>query len=264
MVEAAYQSGTPAYGVGPGNVPVVIHDTANVEDACRRIVIGKAYDNGLICASEQSIFAPAKMLDQVIAAFKTNKCYLVDDAEKARLRDVMWVDGHINPDIVGQSAVDIAKMASIPVPADTKVLLVRESEIAKDNIFSKEKLSPVLALYTYNTFAEAKDGARRILENGGLGHSAGIHCNDDRVATDYAMAMPASRVLVNQSTATNAGGSKENGLVPTTTMGCGTWGKNATSDNVTCDHLMNRKRLAFKHALLRNTSRIFEGEMMVG
>jgi len=170
----------------------------------------------------------------------------------------MWVDNHLNPDVVGQSATDIAKMAGIELPnTEVRVLLVEETAISPSAVFSREKLSPVLALYTYNSFDEALNLASRVLENGGLGHTAGIHTSDDAVATRFALRMPASRVIVNQSTATSAGGSRDNSLVPTTTMGCGTWGNNATSDNVTVEHVMNIKRLAFRHATPRDTSGVF-------
>jgi len=258
MVKAAYSSGKPSYGVGPGNVPVVIHETANIDDATRCIIVGKSYDNGLICASEQAVFAPRDLVDQVRASFEKNGAHLVSPAQKESLRALMWVDGHLNPDIIGQSATDIARMAGFEVADGVKILLVAEENIAKDNVFSKEKLSPVLALYKYDTFEEATQRAVDILNNGGVGHTAGLHAHDDDVAKAFAMRMPASRVIVNQSTATTAGGSRENGLVPTTTMGCGSWGNNSTSDNVSAEHLINIKRLAFKHAHLRDTSKIFD------
>jgi len=261
MVKAAYESGSPSYGVGPGNVPVVIHETADVDDAAQRIVIGKAYDNGLICASEQAVIAPRSRITEVKQAFANNGVFLINDPEsRQKLLDLMWVDDHLNPDVVGQSAIDLAAMAGIELPHDQiKVLMVEESLISPSAVFSREKMSPVLALYQYNSFDEALELASGILENGGLGHTAGIHVKDDAIATLFAMRMPASRIIVNQSTATTAGGSRENGLVPTTTMGCGTWGNNSTSDNVSVDHLMNIKRLAFKHAHLRDTSNIFHG-----
>lgn len=261
MVQAAYESGSPSYGVGPGNVPVVIHESADINDAAQRIVIGKAYDNGLICASEQAVIAPRSKIAEVKQAFAENGAWLITEPEsRKKLQNLMWIDGHLNPDIVGQSAIDLAAMAEIELPNDEiKVLMVEESLINPSAVFSREKLSPVLALYQYDNFDKALDVATRILENGGLGHTAGIHVKNDTIATQFAMHMPASRIIVNQSTATTAGGSRENGLVPTTTMGCGTWGNNATSDNVSVNHLMNIKRLAFKHAHLRDTSTLLSG-----
>jgi succinate-semialdehyde dehydrogenase len=258
MVKAAYSSGKPSFGVGPGNVPVVIHESADIDEAVRCIILGKSYDNGLICASEQAVFASRDQLNTVKESFTKQGAHIVSDTEKDRLRELMWIDGHLNPDVIGKSAVHIAKAAGIDVSDEVKVLLVPERGISKDNIFSKEKLSPVLALYEYSDFEEATERAVAILNNGGLGHTAGLHAHDDDIAKRFAMRMPASRVLVNQSTATNAGGSRENGLVPTTTMGCGSWGNNATTNNVTVDQVINIKRLAFKHAHLRDTSKIFE------
>ena len=261
MVKAAYESGKPSYGVGPGNVPVAIHPTAMLEKAVQCIVRGKAYDNGLICASEQAVFVQKDQAAQVKGLFQENGAYWIDGAEKDMLRNLMWHDHHLNGDIVGQDAERLAEMAGFSVPAGTKILLVPESKIAKDEIFSKEKLSPVLAMYEYDDWSEAIDGCEAILRNGGEGHSAGIHSKDHDASRAFAIRMPASRILVNQTTATNAGGSRENSLVPTTTMGCGSWGNNSTSDNVSAEHLINIKRMAFKHAYLRDTSTIFHNTM---
>ncbi|MFD3191946.1 aldehyde dehydrogenase family protein [Sedimentitalea sp. HM32M-2] len=261
MVHAAYASGKPSYGVGPGNVPVAIHPTAMLVNAVECIIKGKSYDNGLICASEQAVFVQAEQYQQVRDIFISKGSFWVDGADKAKLKDLMWVDGHLNGDIVGQSAERLAEMAGFEVPEGTRILLVPETKIAPDEIFSKEKLSPVLAMYKYDHWQEAIDGCEAILKNGGEGHSAGIHSKDHDSSRAYAMRMPASRILVNQTTATNAGGSRENSLVPTTTMGCGSWGNNATSDNISAEHLINIKRLTFKHAYLRDTSTIFDNTM---
>lgn len=261
MVKAAYASGKPSYGVGPGNVPVAIHPTAMLENAVDCIIRGKSYDNGLICASEQAVFAQKDQSDQIKQLFTSKGCFWVDGEDKTKLKNLLWVDGHLNGDIVGQSAVRLAEMAGIDVPQDTRVLLVPESKIAPDEIFSKEKLSPVLAYYEYDKWEDAINGCEAILKNGGEGHSAGIHSKDHDASRAYAMRMPASRILVNQTTATNAGGSRENSLVPTTTMGCGSWGNNSTSENISAEHLINIKRMAFKHAYLRDTSTIFDNTM---
>lgn len=257
MVKASYESGTPSFGVGPGNVPVVIHESADIDASISRIITGRAYDNGLICASEQAAFVPSSHAIEILQSFERQGAHLVTDENKNKLESLMWLDDHLNPDIVGKSASDLARMAGFTVPDKTKVLLVRTSRIAPDNVFSREKLSPVLALYEYDEFQKAVDGAVAILKNGGVGHTAGIHCEDEDIATHFAIQMPASRVIVNQSTATNAGGSRENGLVPTTTMGCGSWGNNATTENVTVDQVINIKRLAFRHSKPRDTSNVF-------
>ncbi|MEM9330455.1 MAG: aldehyde dehydrogenase family protein [Pseudomonadota bacterium] len=257
MVKASYESGTPSFGVGPGNVPVVIHESADIDAATARIVTGRAYDNGLICASEQAAFVPRAKADAVLESFSNQGAHVVTEEEREKLEALMWLDDHLNPDIVGKSASDIARMAGFHVDGRTKVLLVRTSKISADHVFSREKLSPVLALYEYDVFEEAIQGAISILKNGGVGHTAAIHCEDKEIATRFAIHVPASRVIVNQSTATNAGGSRENGLVPTTTMGCGSWGNNATTDNVTVDQVINIKRLAFRHEEPRDTSLVF-------
>ncbi len=257
MVKASYESGTPSFGVGPGNVPVVIHESADTDAAIARIVTGRAYDNGLICASEQAAFVPRTKLTEVLESFSKHGAHILTDQESSKLEALMWLGNHLNPDVVGKAANELAQMAGFHVANDVKVLLARTNRIADDHVFSREKLSPVLALYEYDDFEEAIEGSISILKNGGIGHTVGIHCEDKSIATEFAIRMPASRVIVNQSTATNAGGSRENGLVPTTTMGCGSWGNNATTDNVTVDQVINIKRLAFRHSEPRDTSMVF-------
>jgi len=259
MVKAAYSSGKPSYGVGPGNVPVLIHNITDYDSAAKDIVVGKTYDNGLICASEQAVIVNKNDADKMLAALEKAGCYFVSKPEeKEALRQTMYGEGHLNPDIIGQPATKIAEMAGISLPAgQDKVLLVPEDKIAYTEVFSKEKLSPVLAFYVYDDLQQGLDLAKGILTNGGLGHTAGIHTLDEDVAAQFAVQMPASRVLVNQPTATSAGGGRQNGLIPTTTMGCGSWGNNATTDNINVTHLLNIKRLAFKQDKVKDTSTIF-------
>jgi len=260
MVKAAYSSGKPSFGVGPGNVPVIIDEGVDVDAATADIVTGKAYDNGLICASEQAIMIRPEMSGAIKSSFEKHGAYIITDREERRkLKDLMWIDGHLNPDIIGQSAVKIAGMAGIQLPNDgIRILIVEEDKIGPDEIFSKEKMSPVLALYEYDTFPQAIDLALKIIKNGGIGHTAGIHTPNKEHAREFAMRMPASRVIVNACTATTAGGSKQNALIPTTTMGCGSWGNNSTSDNVSAEHLITIKRMAFKHDHPLDTTRVFE------
>lgn len=260
MVKAAYSSGKPSYGVGPGNVPVIIDEGADIDAAVADIVTGKAYDNGLICASEQAIMIKPEMADAIKASFEKQGAYVIHDRdERRKLKSLMWIDGHLNPDIIGQSAVKIAEMAGIELPNDDiKILIVEEDKIAKDEVFSKEKMSPVLALYEYDTLPQAIDLSLAIINNGGIGHTAGIHTPNKDHAREFAMRMPASRVIVNACTATTAGGSKQNALIPTTTMGCGSWGNNSTSDNVSVEHLITIKRMAFKHDHPLDTTNVFE------
>jgi len=247
MVKAAYSSGKPSYGVGAGNVPVVIHETANIKEAIADIIKGKTFDNGLICSSEQAIIALEKQLAEIKAELKNNNAYLLSDAEQAQLKATMFDENpYLKPEVIGQSAEKIASLAGLEVPSGTKVLVVPTTGVGKAHPFSGEKMSPVLALYVVNDFAAAIALAKSLLEYQGAGHTASIHCQDKEAALKFALAMKVSRVMVNQPSSLSAGGSKFNGLTPTTTLGCGSWGGNTSSDNISVKHLINIKRLAFK------------------
>lgn len=245
LVRAAYSSGKPAYGVGPGNVPCYIEKTAKVAQSVKMIIDSKSFDNGTICATEQSIVVDRNIKEMTMRELRNNGAYLLNKHEKGALEKVISPSpGKLNPDIVGQSAVKIASMAGIQVPEDTRVLIAEETEIGKDIPFSIEKLSPVFALYTAESLEEAKDICLQLLNLGGRGHSLSIHTNDDAVARDFALEMPVSRMMVNTLSSIGAVGATT-GLMPSLTLGCGSFGGNITSDNVTARHLINIKRMAY-------------------
>ncbi|MCM3089877.1 MULTISPECIES: acetaldehyde dehydrogenase (acetylating) [unclassified Cytobacillus] len=245
LVRAAYSSGKPAYGVGPGNVPCYIEKTAKVAQSVRMIIDSKSFDNGTICATEQSIVVDRNIKEMTMRELKNNGAYLLNNREKAALEKVISPSpGKLNPDIVGQSAVKIASMAGIQVPDDTRVLIAEETGIGKDIPFSIEKLSPVFALYTAESFQEAKEMCLQLLNLGGRGHSLSLHTNNHEVAKEFALEMPVSRMMVNTLSSIGAVGATT-GLMPSLTLGCGSFGGNITSDNVTASHLINIKRMAY-------------------
>ncbi|MCP8970405.1 aldehyde dehydrogenase family protein [Ectobacillus ponti] len=245
LVRAAYSSGKPAYGVGPGNVPVYIDRTAQPGPAVERIVMSKTFDHGTICASEQAVIVDRYIQEQVIHAFKQQCAYFVNAEEKQRLaRVISPAPGKLNPAIVGKSARDIAALAQIAVPAGTRLLLAEESMVGKEYPFSLEKLSPILAFYTVNGWEEALELSKMLLHHGGNGHTLALHTSDERVAREFAQQCPVSRIVVNTPSALGAVGATT-GLKPSFTLGCGTFGGNMTSDNLSSHHLLNIKRLAY-------------------
>ncbi|MDN4526633.1 acetaldehyde dehydrogenase (acetylating) [Fictibacillus fluitans] len=245
LVRAAYSSGKPAYGVGPGNVPVYIEKSAEVKKAVKRIMDSKTFDYGTICASEQSVIADQNVKELAVREFKNQGAYFLNSDEKRKMEKIISPQpGKLNPKIVGKSPVFIAEMAGLEVPADTTLLIAFESEIGKDIPFSIEKLAPIFAFYTVKDSKEALTHADKLLKLGGRGHSLSIHTTDEDVAKAFALEMPVSRVLVNTPSALGAVGGTT-GLKPSMTLGCGTFGGNITSDNVTVTHLFNKKRLAY-------------------
>lgn len=245
LVKAAYSSGKPAYGVGPGNVPCYIEKTANVSKTVSMIIDSKSFDNGTICATEQALVVDRNIQQMVIRELKNNGAYLLNNEEKVLVEKVICTaPGKLNPNIVGQSAVKIAQMAGITVPADTRVLIAEETRVGKDVPFSIEKLSPIFALYTAKSYEEAKEYCLKLLNLGGRGHSLSLHTEDDTVAKEFALEMPVSRLMVNTLSSIGAVGATT-ALTPSLTLGCGSFGGNITSDNVTARHLINIKRMAY-------------------
>ncbi len=245
LVRAAYSSGKPAYGVGPGNVPVYIEKTASVAQAVQRIIDSKTFDNGTICASEQAVIVDRNVREQVLRAFRLGGTYLLNAEEKKKVEDVISpVRGKLNSAIVGKKATVIAEMAGIRVPKETRLLMAEETEVSKETPFSIEKLSPILAFYTVNGWREASDLCERLLALGGRGHTLSLHTEDEEVARTMALRLPVSRILVNTPSSLGAVGATT-GLAASMTLGCGTFGGNITSDNLTAHHLMNMKRLAY-------------------
>lgn len=245
MVRAAYASGKPAFGVGSGNVQCLIDENVDIEKAVPMIIEGRRFDNGIICSGEQTAIMPAKDYDRIVAEFKKDGAFYIDDPEQvATLRTVIFPKGVMNKNCVGQSAITVAKMAGIEVPADTKVLLVKAPGFGAADDYGKEKMCPVIAAYAYNTWAEGVEIARQNLEVVGKGHSVCIHSNNDENIRYAAKILPVSRFLLNQVCATSNGGSFFNSLSATTTLGCGSWGNNSISENLSWKHLFNVSRIA--------------------
>jgi len=248
MVRSAYSSGRPALGVGPGNVPAVIDDTADVLMAVSSIIHSKTFDNGMICASEQSVIILDPLYEAVRKEFADRGCYILNDEEAEKLRGILLVKGSVNAKIVGQSAHTIAALAGIDVPESTKILIAEVSSVDISEPFAHEKLSPVLAMYRAASFDEALDKAQRLLEDGGFGHTAAVYLST-RTAKEkldrFAQRMKACRILVNTPSAQGGIGDLYNFRVtPSLTLGCGSWGGNSVSENVGVRHLMNVKTVA--------------------
>ena len=247
MVKAAYTSGKPALGVGPGNVPAVIDETAEVKPAVSSVLISKTFDNGMICASEQSVVVVKDIYDAVKEEFITRGAYFLNEKEKKTLGKMLLENGHVNADIVGQRATTIAQMAGIKVPSYTKVLIAEVSEVGPGEPFSAEKLSPVLALYKAANFEEATAKAKELVTFGGAGHTSILYTaqhNDDRIKY-FGNELHTGRIMINCPSAQGAIGDIYNfRLEPSLTLGCGSWGGNSVSENVGVKHLMNIKSVA--------------------
>jgi acetaldehyde dehydrogenase (acetylating) len=245
MVKAAYSAGTPAYGVGAGNVPAFIEKTADYKKAVADIVKGTTFDNGVICSSEQSIIVDRPLKDQVIEAAKANKCYFVNKDEKRKLEQAISRKGKINPEIVGKSATFIANYAGFSVPNDTEVLIAECSKVGPGEPLSMEKLSPTLAFYVVDGWLDGCHKCIELLEFGGIGHTLAIHSNDEEIILKFALEKPAFRIIVNSPSSLGAVG-YTTALIPSMTLGVGTWGGSIISENVTAKHLLNIKTLAFE------------------
>ncbi|WP_094606991.1 Aldehyde-alcohol dehydrogenase [Sporomusa silvacetica DSM 10669] len=244
MVKAAYSAGKPALGVGPGNVPAYIERTANISQAVKNIITSKTFDNGTICASEQSVIVEECIRDQVVEEFKRLGGYFMTPAETSQVAQKLFVRGHaMNAKMVGRSAKFIADNAGITIPAGTKVLLGEQQGVGEGYPLSYEKLTTVLAFYTVKDWEEACDLCIKLLHNGGVGHSLSIHTETPAMAMKFSE-KPVFRILVN-TPSTHGGVGLSTGLAPAFTLGCGTWGGSATSDNVTPLHLINIKRVAY-------------------
>src|ERR671912_670659 len=246
LVRAAYSSGKPAFGVGPGNVPVFVERTADVPTAVQNILTGKTFDNGTICASEQSVVADAPVAKQVREEFAAQGGHFLSAAEADQLARVVTTEKRaLNPAIVGRSVEVIAKMAGLTVPQGTRCLLAEVGGVGREFPLSMEKLSPILAFYVEDGLERGAARCFEILSYGGMGHTPGIHTRPRAVAKAYGTEMPASRVCVNTPTTHGAIGFST-ALPPSMTLGCGSWGGNVTSDNISPWHLMDIKRVAFE------------------
>jgi len=245
MVKAAYSSGKPSFGVGAGNVQCIFDTDIGLEEEVPKAIAGRIFDNGIICSGEQTIIAQKDTYQDVIDCFvKNGACYVDDPAVVKTMGEKLFPNGVIAKDAVGQSAQRIAELAGIDIPAGTKLIIVKPEAYGDGCVWSKEKMFPVMSAYAYDTWEDAVEIARANLLVEGLGHSVVIHSNN-RSHIEYAgLELPVSRVLVNQICATQNGGAFINGLNPTTTLGCGSWGNNSISENLFYTHLMNISRIA--------------------
>jgi len=246
LVRAAYSSGKPAYGVGPGNVPAYIHQSADVPKAARDVMNGKTFDNGTLCSSEQSIVCDEAIKDQVIAEVKRNGGYFLSDAESAAVaRLVVTPQRLANPEIVGKPATYIAEKAGVKVPPETRALIAPLTGVGRDFPLSIEKLCPVLAFYVVKDWHEGCERVLQLLRYGGTGHTMAIHSRDDAVIREFALKKPVFRIVANSQSSMGATG-YTTGLAPSMSLGCGAYAGNITSDNITPFHLINIKRLAYE------------------
>lgn len=246
MVRAAYSCGKPALGVGPGNVPCFIEKSADINQAVTDLILSKSFDNGMICASEQAVIIEEAIFDQVKKKMIASGCYFVNKEELAKLTPgVINVDKcAVNPAIVGQSAVKIAELCGIDVPAGTKILVAEIEGVGTKYPLSAEKLSPVLACYKVKNAAEGIERAAEVVAFGGMGHSSVIHSNNEDVITKFADRLQTGRILVNSPSTHGAIGDIYNTNIPSLTLGCGSYGRNSTSSNVSAVNLINVKRVA--------------------
>ncbi|MGG1618559.1 bifunctional acetaldehyde-CoA/alcohol dehydrogenase [Paenibacillus sp. NRS-1782] len=246
MVKAAYSCGKPALGVGPGNVPCFIEKTADIKQAVTDLILSKSFDNGMICASEQAVIIEEPIFEQVKKLMIANGCYFVNKEEAAKLtQGAMNVEKcAVNPAIVGQSAVKIAEMSGITVPAGTKILVAEIEGVGTKFPLSAEKLSPVLACYKVKNAEQGIQRAAEVVEFGGMGHSSAIHSNDEDVIARFANRLQTGRIIVNAPSTHGAIGDIYNTNLPSLTLGCGSYGRNSTSSNVSAVNLINVKRVA--------------------
>ena len=244
MVKAAYSCGKPALGVGPGNVPCYIEKSAKLKTSVNDLVMSKSFDNGMICASEQSVIVDEKIHLEFEELMKKAGCYFLNEEETKNLRNKMFDEDKLNSFVVGKSPYSIAKMADIEVPEDTKVLVLKENGVGIEYPFSKEKLSPVLAYYIVKDSKEGIDLAEKLIEFGGMGHSAVIHSENPKIIQEFAEKVKVGRIIVNSPSTHGAIGDIYNTNMPSLTLGCGTFCGNSTTSNVSSVNLINIKRVA--------------------
>ena len=248
MVRSAYSSGKPAIGVGSGNVPAIIDDSADILLAVSSIILSKTFDNGMICASEQSVIVVDSVYNKVKKEFADRGCYVLKGEETDKVRKTILINGALNAKIVGQTAFTIAKLAGVAVPESTKILIGEVESLELSEEFAHEKLSPVLAMYHAKDFAEALQKAERLIADGGYGHTASVYLNavtEKEKLAQYTARMKTCRILVNTPSSHGGIGDLFNfKLAPSLTLGCGSWGGNSVSENVGPKHLLNIKTVA--------------------
>ncbi|WP_078576676.1 bifunctional acetaldehyde-CoA/alcohol dehydrogenase [Salipaludibacillus agaradhaerens] len=245
MVKSAYSTGKPALGVGPGNVPCYIEKTANVKQAVNDLILSKTFDNGMICASEQAVIIDKEIYEETKALLIDNKCHFLSDEERKKVEKLVINEDTcaVNPQIVGKPAAEIAKLAGVTVPQETKILIAELKTVGPESPLSREKLSPVLACYKVKNHEEGFKRAEEMLEFGGLGHSAVIHSDNDDLIREYGLRMKAGRVIANSPSSQGAIGDIYNGYIPSLTLGCGSYGRNSVSQNVGTVNLVNVKKI---------------------
>jgi sulfoacetaldehyde dehydrogenase len=240
MVKAAYSSGKPAYGVGAGNATMVIDETANIEEAARNTRLSKTSDNGSGCSSDGNLVVESSIYDRFLEQLQKEGGYLVSEEEKRKLQSALWdAEGHRTAPTIARPAAKIAETAGFTIPEGKTFLIVKEKHIGKEHLFSSEKLSPVLAIFSYTGFDNALAMVKQIYEVGGRGHSCGIYSFDDDHIHRLALVAPVSRMMVRQPQSKANAGAFNNGMPMTSSMGCGIWGGNITNENVALKHYMN-------------------------
>jgi sulfoacetaldehyde dehydrogenase len=244
MVKAAYSSGKPAYGVGPGNSCQIVAEDADIEDAADKITTSKTFDYATSCSSENSLVIQASVYDKLLSALGARGGYRCSKEEAKHLKSYMWQPNKhgkiaINPKIVARSANAIAEGAGFSVPAGTKMLIVEGTMPLEEDLFAEEKLSPVLTVWRYEAFSVGYENLRRLTDNCGTGHSCGIHSFNREYIEYLSRQMKSSRIMVRQPQAAANGGAFFNGMPSTVTLGCGTWGNNITSENINYKHFIN-------------------------
>jgi acetaldehyde dehydrogenase (acetylating) len=248
LVRSAYSAGKPAYGVGPGNAPAYIERTANVKKAVRDVVTGKTFDNGVLCSSENSVVVDEAVAEEVKREFQEHGGYFMNAAEIDAVARVLVTPQRLpNPALVGKSATVIAEKCGLSVPGETRVLIAPLAGVGRDYPLSIEKLCPVLSFYVVRDWREGCERCKQILRYGGMGHTMSIHSQNDQVILEFGLKKPAFRICVNTPTTLGSIG-LTTGLDPAMTLGCGGYGGNITSDNISPRHLLNIKRLAYEIA----------------
>jgi acetaldehyde dehydrogenase (acetylating) len=246
LVRAAYSAGKPAYGVGPGNAPAFIERSANVKKAVHDVVTGKTFDNGVLCSSENSVVVDEPIAEEAKREFQAQGAYFMNKAEMEAVARVLVTPQRLpNPALVGRTAVYIAEKCGITVPADTRVLIAPLEGVGRDYPLSIEKLCPVLSYYVVRDWREGCERCKQILRYGGMGHTMSIHSQNDQIVLEFGLHKPAYRIVVNSPT-THGSVGLSTGLDPAMTLGCGGFGGNITSDNISPRHLLNIKRVAYE------------------
>lgn len=245
MVNAAYSSGRPALGVGAGNVQCIIDEGYDYKEAVPKIIKGRSYDYGIICSAEQSVICPEKDFEDILKEFEANGCYVVRDPEELeKVRGALFDDGKPNRHSVGQSCGKVAELAGIQIPEGTRAIVAVAEGTGLTDLLGGEKMAPVISAYPYSDLDDGIRIAAENLEKDGKGHSVSFHSDSEEHIAKVGESLCVSRFVINQCSANSAGGSYFNGLNPTNTLGCGSWGHNSISENLNYHHLMNVSRIA--------------------